>query len=185
MDKKELILDFISSDFDKAKMKKIIQNSLLKLNDPVKVSAQLPKILDGDMDILKDNEVNEIYKNIENINFNKSDTINSPIDVKEDIVEQTYRISIEETQVLNNEMKKKDEEIRKLKLELIKEREVRSKLENIIYLTKKQSLSISSDDDINELYLKHLASGEDQHQTAIVAKNKNTVIIPKTYYVIK
>ena len=199
MDKKEIILNFISSDIDKGKIKKIIQSSLLKLNDPVKVSAQLSKILDGDINALKDNEVNEILKNIEGMGFKKDDDTQDIPKTKESVTtiktkdfkfdreatEQAYLVSVEETQTLNNILKIKEKEIEKLKVELINEKEVRKKLENIIYLTKKQSLVSASDDDINDLYLKYLESGEEQYQTAIVAKNKNIIIIPKNYYVIK
>jgi len=199
MNKKEIILNFISSDIDKNKIKKVMQSSLLKFNDPVKVSAQLSKILDGDIDILKENEVEEILKNIEGVEFKKSDNIQdvtkpnkSEIAIKtkdfkfdREAAEQIYVASVEETQALNSLLKTKEKEIEKLRIELTNEKEVRKKLENIIYLTKRQSLVSTSDDDINDLYLKYLESGEEQYQSAIVTKGKNTVIIPKNYYVIK
>ena len=178
-EKIELLKDLIAiSDLTpQVKLNTIMQN-LQKTDDILRAKMQSNNIMNGNFTGLKEKAIQNLIEAfsklndivLENDNDIKEDKNNNSVGLEHEL--KTLKLKIESIEY-NSEKKLKELEKKNKELE-----EENNKLFDKLAITTNSKLIEVTDEEINELYIKYLKSGDTVHNNAFILND----IIPKTYY---
>ncbi|MBZ9622897.1 hypothetical protein G9F71_008525 [Clostridium sp. FP2] len=183
----ELLKDLIEiSDLVPQEKLNTIVQTLLKTDDIIKARMLSEKIISGDFSSLKESAIENLVDAFSKLNAKGTDKIEITEDEDEDEGKDNKTQNLEyelrslklKMESIEHNSEKRLKELEKKNKEL---EEKNSKLISILELTKNSELIEVSDEDINELYIKHLESGETTHNNAFILNDT----IPKAYYKVK
>lgn len=171
----ELIKKF--DDTDQSKKNKIV-NTLQKTDDILKAKMLSQKIIQGDLNDVKDaaidnliiafgGDINQISDNDLDINSTTKDDVIVFVKEKTDVEIENERLK-EQMNRIKNEYEAKLKQLEK----------ENNTLKELAYLTNNAMLIEVPDEDINELYIRYMKDGTLNYKDAFII-NK---IVPKKYY---
>jgi hypothetical protein len=174
--KKELLKDLIEiSDLTQQEKLNTIMQTLQKTDDIMRAKMLSSKIITGDFSGVKEKAIQNLVDSFSKLNGMELEDNDTGKDNRTQNLEYELKTLRLEMESVEYNSKKKLEELEQKYKDM---EELNKKLASKLLVTTHSELIEVSDEDINELYIKYLGSGDTVHNDAFILND----IIPKTYY---